>query len=1143
MTMRKKIILWGLGSFLMVLLAFVLIAPTLIDSMSLKEKIQTAAAQKKIGKIDYHKAYLSVLPLPHLTIEKMSFSSPQGIVASVDNLEIYPELLPLFRGQLRLFEVVMGSPEFKVVLSDEHAKKGVSGKDSSSFDLSDNLVNAIFPLRDYTSGLTVSIDQGRFELKEEGQQKLEIRDFDLDADLDFTGISGFDVEVNIVDPFLSINRSGEMLEIDGDRLKAELSVNKEEVVFSLTDLRLAQPALKLSGRFIASPKTTGFSLDLNGKDLDVKAIRVATLGLGGDNETVNDIFSYLKSGRIPAIHVQSKSKSLSALGDLDNMIIQGRLLNADISIDDIGMQLAEVEGDALISNGLFEASGASARLGETTGHDGSLKIGLATGNDTFHLDIMLNAQLAQVPPVLKKIIDDETILHELSLFANIEGVSKGRLILGESIDEINTKIEISEMNFSADYQRVPFPIEISRGKLIYKENMVDLEDLDARIGNSTFSETSCNVQWENGFDIDIPNGRLRLDLVEFYPWVSSFEALQESLADVKEVKGDLELSTFKLSKHHDINDQWQLSATGEVKAVSINTTQLPEMLHLSSGKFQVSPNQLLCKNLNAQLMDAEFDLTGTLLGDIRQPESLNVSLNGDVGEKFIYFLNQSGHLPTAYVVHAPVKLANTNFIWQSSDDFSFTGNIFFPKGLQLFSDFQYQTGGLKINRLDIQDQESKATLAFEMQKNMISIGFNGYLHNKTLDRIFVVEKVSDGWLKGNLQAAFVKDNLSESTLKGQLEGGNIIIPLAESAPLIIDKLLFVDKNNKIDVKQLSLSHGENHVDLKGQVDMTSDMFMLNLDASVGDFKWDAFEKAAKEPTQGSSDKPGIDFWMYPVSGVINLAVKSFSLGEYTWKPVYAQICRDHARIKIDVTEANLYGIDTLGTFIVDENILDLDFKCTAKDRDIASTLGGLNKKQIEMTGLYEFNGQVKARGQADQLFHTAQGQFNFKASNGIITKDKKLSRILEVINFTEIVKGRIPDLKTEGFSYETITVQGELTDNMIDFTKLYMDGNTLDLHGKGTLDLEQQVIDIKLLAAPFKTVDSAIKSIPGVNYLMAGNLVSIPVSVKGSVTDPKVSIMYASEISSGFLDFAERAIKSPIKLIKSMNFYKKPKPE
>ncbi len=1147
--MRKKIILWGLGFIFLLLLAFLLTVPAFIDSSSLKQKIQTAVIQKNIGEIDYQKASLSFIPLPHLTIEKISFSSHERAKASVEKMKIYPELLPLFEGRLRISKIVLDAPDLTAILSNEHEKKREAGKETTPFNLADSLASAIEPLTAYTSDLKVSIDQGYFKLNEGGQQKFLFNDVELNARLNITDPRSFKAQLNINGATLTINQGDRKIAINCDSLDATLHVDESQVLFSLADLHLAQPALDLSGRFITSPNTTnksGFSLDLNGRDLDVKAIRTAALVLVGDNETVRDIFSYVKGGRIPTIRVQSKSKSMATLGEPDNIIIQGRMQKGNISIDDIGLQLTEVDGDVLISKGLLQASGASARLGETTGRDGSMKIGLAHDNDTFHLDVMLNAELNQVPAVLKKIIDHEAIVRELSLIKNLKGTAKARLVLGEDLDKINTTLEVSEIDFSADYQRVPFPIKLNRGKLFFTENKISAEGLDGNVGKSIFSEISCNVEWENGFNVDIPAGRLNLDLGELYPWVSSFDALREDLADVKEVKGNFELSALTLIAPWDVNgkpEPWQLSAAGEVQKIAINAAQLPETLYLSSGKIQKALNQLLFQNLEAQLMDAKFYLTGTLMGDIRPPDHVNVSLEGNLGEKALSFLAQTDHLPAAYAVHAPIQFSKTSILWQSADDFSFTGNVFFPKDVQISTDFNYQTGELAINRLDIQDQDSKATLALDLQKNKINLLFNGYLNNKTLDRIFVAEKMSDGWLKGDLQMAFVKGKLSESTMKGQLEGGDFMIPVTESAPVFIDKLLFAAKNNKIDVNQLSLSYLDNQVELKGQADMTADTVMLDLDASAGDLKWDVSEKTSGEPAKGPTNNSRIDFGRYPVSGIINLSAKSFSLGVYKWQPVHAKISRDQGRIKIDVTEANLCGIDTLGTLQSDGKTLDLDFQCTAKNRDISFTYECLSKNQIEMTGLYKLSGQISAHGPADELLSSAQGKFDFKARNGVITQDKKLSRILEVVNFTEIVKGRIPDLTSEGFSYKTITVEGEFKNNVMIFKKLYMDGKTLDILGKGTLDLKQDILDVELMAAPFKTVDTAIKFIPGVNYLMAGNLVSIPVRVKGNRADPEVSIMSASDISSSFLDFAERTINSPIKLIKDLNPYKKSEPQ
>ncbi len=1144
MTLFKKMILWGIGSLLILLLALLLIVPTVIGSASLKQKIQTTFIQRKIGTIDYHKASFSVLPLPHLTIEKMRFSDQQRAAASVETVTVYPELRSLFRGQLRISKLFLGRPEFTAEFSDKPTQKNNSEKDAVFLDFINNLAEMMAPLATYTSELNVSIAQGYVDLTMSGQRKFYVKNFDLEAGLVITGAGFCDAKVNIVGPSMTMHHAGKKVIIDCDRLKAGLRVNKDKVVFYIDEVRLAHPALKLTGQFTASPEMSRYSLDLTGKDLDIREIRAAALKLGGDNETVKDIFAYLKGGRIPVIHLQSKSNFLSALGDLDNLIIRGQLENSDISIDDIGMQLAEVNGEALIANGILNASHARARLGETIGHDGSLEIGLEDDNDVFHLDIMLNTRLHQLPEVLKKIIDHEPFLHELSFVKNLKGRATARLLLGDSLEEINTNIEVSEIDLTADYQRISLPIEISGGTIIFSENMLRCSGLNGQVGHSTVDDTACHVDWGNGVSIDLSAGILDLDLGEFFPWLLSIDSFQDDLADLKRMKGNYELSALKVKSLHGIDNrsgQWQISAVGKVRQVSIDTAQFPETINLPSGEIRIVPGHFSFRDLDIQLMDSNFNLTGTVEGDIRQPDRAQIFLKSDLGEKTIHFLTQSGYIPSEYAVHAPVQFSETTILWKAPDDFIFKGNIYFPKGAQVVTDCTYQTDVLTVTQLDIKDQYSAAAIALDLQKDLIELVFNGKLQNKTLDQIFLSEQLSDSWVEGDLRVDLAKGKLSKSTIKGQLKGGNLIVPTGEKAPLIIETVSFSAKNNRIYIDQLSLAHQSNNVALTGQVDMATDTFILDLDASAGDLKWALPQKKLAESDEAPVAKSKIDFWAYPVSGNINFSAKSVSLGEYTWQPLLAKISKEQDSVCIDVLEANLCGIDTPGTIQVDGDTLDIEFQCFAKDEDFITTYKCLSKKHIEMSGIFELTGQIKSRGPAGELYRCAQGQFAFNAKDGTISKDKRLSRILEVVNFTEIVNGKIPDLKTQGFSYKTINVQGKLADKKMVFDKLFMDGKTLDLYGTGSFDFNQNTLDVKLLASPFQTVDSAIKSIPGVNYLLAGNLISIPVRISGNVDDPDVNIMSAKDMTSDFLNFADRIIKSPIKLIKNLNPYNKSK--
>jgi hypothetical protein len=326
--------------------------------------------------------------------------------------------------------------------------------------------------------------------------------------------------------------------------------------------------------------------------------------------------------------------------------------------------------------------------------------------------------------------------------------------------------------------------------------------------------------------------------------------------------------------------------------------------------------------------------------------------------------------------------------------------------------------------------------------------------------------------------------------------------------------------------------------------MTSDVFIINLNGSAGHLKLDLpGNPSGKKAFQKPGEKNKSLLWAYPFAGTINLSAKSFSLGNYTWKPVYAKISKDQNQIKIQAIRAGLCGIDTPGTLLWDGKSMQIDFQCIAKDQDFLASYACLSKNRIEMSGIYDLSAQINAFGPIDDFRQSLIGQFDFKASDGVITKDKRLSRLLEVISFAEILKGNIPDLKTEGFHYKTINIQGEYLKDEVVFEKIVMDGKTLELFGKGTFNPGKETLNIELLAAPFKTVDYAIKAIPGVNYLMAGNLIAIPLHIKGNVNDPEVTILETEDLNAAFLDFVERTINSPVKLIEQLNPYKKSKSE
>ncbi len=268
------------------------------------------------------------------------------------------------------------------------------------------------------------------------------------------------------------------------------------------------------------------------------------------------------------------------------------------------------------------------------------------------------------------------------------------------------------------------------------------------------------------------------------------------------------------------------------------------------------------------------------------------------------------------------------------------------------------------------------------------------------------------------------------------------------------------------------------------------------------------------------------------SGTVEAAELTWS--GYTWNPISATIDMSEDIIRVDVSRAELCGINSPGVLTIDGEIITLDTTFTGKNLDAASNYGCLRKGKINMTGTADITSHLKTNGKSAELLKNLNGPLTITMKDGVILQDEMLSETMDVLNVTEAVEGRLPDLKKGGFKYDIITIEGELKDGKLLFDKLFMDGELLDVLGYGELDIEKGMIDVELLASPFTTVNSIIRHIPGLNYLMGGTLVTIPVRINGQLDSPDVSIMSPSSVSKSLLNLGERTIKLPFKMIEAI---------
>ncbi|MDG5468545.1 AsmA-like C-terminal domain-containing protein [Deltaproteobacteria bacterium IMCC39524] len=1080
--LSRKHIAYSLLTATVVIIALLLALPSFLNSDSLKVKLNAAIQQKTGGQVDYQHAEFSLLPRLSITLNQVTVDFSGQVQGSVDSVQIGPEFWSLLKGQVRPGRIVLDAPNLTLSLPAPEAKNKSQASPMSLRELQSHLKQGLEPLVSAAPELTLLIKNGSLAFNKGIKPFSSVKDLALKLNLDIAKAGSELITLESSISALTLNQNGQEISFEGLVLNGKGRRVQDKLSFSLDELTLSKPALQINGALVVSSTSPAFSLDLQGADIDVDATREAALALAGETTPVNEIFAYLRGGKVPQISFHSQGESAAALGDLKNIVIKGQLQKGAVSIPQIKLDLTEVNGDVVISEGVLEGSKISTRLEGSSGHDGTLRVALGEDSDLFQLELMLSADLPQAQHILKRIIEKSEFAQLVDKVTNLKGSAIGKLILGDNLTDIKARVDMSGLNLTADYQGLPFPVGVSSGQLSFAEKHIELKDLSGTFGRSAFSDFACNIDWTDALHIDLSSGKFALVLDQLYFWLASFETTKEALKDVKQVTGRLDLTALTLKGAVNTTQNWQIAGVGAIHEIGIETSRFPAKIELPKGDVTLDAEKLTFQSLKMLGLDADLTLSGVLKGLPQALDQVELSLDGTMGKDSVAWLKDTLELADTaetpvtevpaktgdYAVRTPLTFSGARILWQPDSTTSFKGDVSIEKGPNLTIDVDYLSKQLQVKQLTIKDQDSDATVAFVHDQAEFKLNFTGSLHHKTLESLFIDQQFGKGRLKGDFDIKAPLTKQAVPVLKGHLEGNELVIHLPSGGRLGVEKIALAADGSQVKADATALS-------------------------------WN----------------------------------------DFVWAPVKATIGFDDGRINVKISEAALCGIDTSGLLVIAGEDFSLDFTLEGKALDVETSYSCLTEGRVKMTGTLDFSSKITSQGQAKELLNNLQGPLEMKFTKGLIEQSKLMARTLEVLNVTEIVKGKLPTLDVDGFAYSAIDIQGTFQGEKLNINKIQMDGDALDVIGQGRLDFREDTVSAELLASPFKTVDTLVRNIPGINYLMGGSLVAIPVSVKGKQTDPKVRIMSASSVGSSLLSLGERLIKSPLKLIETVTPDKK----
>ncbi len=967
---------------------------------------------------------------------------------------------------------------------------------------------------------------------------LENGALDLQLDFDAVGTKDFKAAVEASAPSLGLSRGQRKIIVKGVRIKGSVHFGEGVLEASISDMTLDYPRLGLMGAFKMEEDTPLVSLHLEGKAVDVAATRSCALAFAGDIPVVKNIFAVIIDGNVPFISVDAGG-NVTDLGNLDRYTIRGEMRKGRIALSNLGLNLTDVDGGALISKGILSGQRLRANLGNIEGKEGTLTVALEQGAAPFRLDIQVDADLAEAYPILKRLVTEGAFAEHLRHIRSIEGQAAARLRLDEKVTGLLVDVDCSSYHLKAAYRSLPFSVIVERGKLHYRQDHVEFRDVAGAFGHSNFFLASGLLDWQNETRMEIRSAKTTVFLEQIYPLFSAMKESEKWLKKINGIKGRVSIDSLTMKGPLMNPAAWQYQTDLEVRDLSLNAAFLPGPVSASKARVKADAGGVRF-TAEINILDAALDMTGKLEGPVTDLKKFETTLSGTLGGKAIQYLYEAMDLPEDFLVRAPLTIRSGRTLWEKGAGISFDGNLLFPNGPSVSMDVFYGPARLNIRKLMVEDETSRASLGLMVHEGLVDIAFSGNLQKSALDGLFVKNQFLEGWVQGEITARVLPEQSFGTSAEGFLTGKDIPV-YGVDLPVRIEDFSLRAEGQQLRVESASIVLGENRLTMRGNADLSPGDPRFDVDISTENVDLDKVLEFLKETDESAGNGVESDPWVLPVRGRAHLMWDSLKIGGYTWQPFQGEIAVDREGVRVSVENAQLCGISTPGVLRITPGGIQVDFRLKAEKRDLNQCIACLSHQRVIAEGIFDLEGKIQGEGTWENLLEKLKGPLVFTTVNGKVKQDPALARVLSVLSITDIFKGKLPSLEKDGLSYDLIRIKANLQDGKIHIHDGLMNSSAMDLVFKGDIDALNDRLDLTMVASPFTMTDRLIRLIPVAGYILGGTLISVPVKVDGPMEDPKVRILPLSEIGSGMWGIMKRTLETPIKIVEPFLGEEEPK--
>jgi uncharacterized protein YhdP len=340
---------------------------------------------------------------------------------------------------------------------------------------------------------------------------------------------------------------------------------------------------------------------------------------------------------------------------------------------------------------------------------------------------------------------------------------------------------------------------------------------------------------------------------------------------------------------------------------------------------------------------------------------------------------------------------------------------------------------------------------------------------------------------------------------------------------------FTILNDSIAIKNLSGVLNSSNFHLNGVYHTgrkkQADLFVTSTKLDINDLRL----LSSTEQKSGTQENKGVNV-------KLALNAEDGNFGKLAFNKLQTNIQRENGAYYLQTLSANLPGgkLTAKGRIAPSGNQgdrYDLTFDIIKADAEKLFAALDISK---EVTGTLNLHGDLTARGNnLIEIKKSALGNLRLSMNSGKIRKFSTLAKVFSILNVSQLLKFKLPDMTSGGMPYNSIKGSIGVKDGIISTQDLFISSNAINVSIIGDADIVKEELNLTLGAQPLQTVDKIVNRIPIVGWLLTGadkDLLTAYFEAKGKWSNPEVNPVQVKSMGRGILNIFIRTFQLPVKL-------------